>query len=115
MGRSPSPNKSSILMRDFPIFLLLYNSFTSFSSLALSFLNYAQFKRKCSGVSFTLQNVHSGWVSGSILLLCPFNMECPVFSLIIFVIPFLEVFFRRIDLFAKFCWVIFGTIFLYLC
>ena len=101
MGRSPSPNKSSRSMCDFPIFLLLYNSFTSFSSLALSFLNYAQFKRKCSGVYFTLQNVHSGWISGSILLLCPFNMECHVFSFI----------FRSIDLFAKFCWVTFGTMF----
>ena len=54
---------------------------------------FLQFKRKCSGVSFTLP-VHSGafWGGFSVnfVFVTLISIECPVFSLAILEIPFLH-------------------------
>ena len=73
----------------------------------------SQLKRKCSGVSVTLQVEHSGEVSVSVLLFWPFGMEFPVLSLAILEIPFLVLFFRRMALSVNFLWDMLGTMFLY--
>ena len=96
-----SPNYDSILrwkiilLKDHLWWCSVYGScFCSCHSVSYSL----QFKRKCTGVSFTLQVEHSGEVSVSVLLFWPFSIDCPLFSLVILEIPFLEVFFRRVPL-----------------
>ena len=93
--------------------LLQKISFTSFSSFARSVSYSLQFKRKFYGVSFTLQVEHSGEVSVSILLLWPLSIECPIFSLAIIELPFLEVFFKRVALSVNVLRDILGTMSLY--
>ena len=65
---SCSPNIPSIVMFNLWQLFLQKISFISFSSSACSRSYSLQFKRKCSGVSFTLQMEHSGEVSALILL-----------------------------------------------
>ena len=60
-----------------------------------------------------LQVEHSGKVSVSVFLFWPCSMECPVFSLAILEIPFLELFFNRMALSVSFLWDMLGTIYLY--
>ena len=78
---------------------LLYIFFSSFSrSVSYSL----QFKRSCSGFSFTFQVEHSGEVLVSVLLLRPLSIEYPGFSVAILKIPFLEVFFERVGFSVNF-------------
>ena len=111
-----SPNYDSILrwkiilLKDHLWWCSVYGScFCSCHSVSYSL----QFKRKCTGVSFTLQVEHSGEVSVSILLFWPFSIDCPLFNLVILEIPFLEVFFRRVPLVLNFLWDMLRTMSLY--
>ena len=87
--------------------------FISFSNFARYVLYSLQFKRKCSGISFTLQVEHFGEVSVSVLLLWPLSMECPVFWLAILEIHFLEVFSKRMAVSVDFLWDMLPIIFFY--
>ena len=114
--RSHSPKRWPMVMFNFygSCFVEDFLYIISFSNFARSVSSYSlQFKRKSTGVSFTLQVGHSGEVSVSILLLWNFSVECPVFSLIILRIPLLEVFFRRVALSVNFLWDMLGTVSLY--
>ena len=78
----------------FPLKVALFElktSYTVFISLCHSLSKTLQCRRRCEGVSLTLQWSQSGVISKSIFLLWLFSMQCPDFSLIIFEAPFLEV------------------------
>ena len=71
------------------------------------FIYFSSFARLCHILCSLEENVlgflvHSGEASVSIWLLPSLSMECPVFSLAILEIPFLEVFFKRMTLSVNF-------------
>ena len=88
-----SPSNSAIVPLKVALFELK-TSYTVFISLCHSLSKTLQCRRRCEGVSLTLQWSQSGVISKSILLLWLFSMQCPDFSLLIFEAPFLEVYFR---------------------